>query len=137
MLSNLQKEKLLTEQKDSFNKQLEVLAVPLRGLFDQTTKTYSGIFYEESFTLTFSDDDEEEPVTEPGTSTLPKAMKHKTAAPLETSSEKHRVLGKRSGICKLSDATPLYPTVVDKKRYLHTGVEKEFCSSRKSSAVGK
>ena len=74
---------------------------------------------------------------QPSTSTLSKAMKRKAPAPTETGSEKVRVLGKRTGCCKLRDATPLYPTTVDKDRYLHTGVEEAFFSARKCSAVGK
>ena len=80
---------------------------------------------------------EVEPLDQPSTSTLSKAMKRKAPAPTETSSEKVRVLGKRTGCCKLCDATPLYPSTVDKDRYLHTGVEEAFFSTCKCSAVGK
>ena len=64
-------------------------------------------------------------------------MKRKVPAPTEASSEKHRVLGKRTGCCELCDATPLYPSTVDKDRYLHTGVEEAFFSAHKCSAIGK
>ena len=79
----------------------------------------------------------EEAPKQPSTSTLSKAMKHKAPAPTDTGSEKVRVLGKRTGCCELRDATPLYPTTVDKDRYLHTGVEEAFFSARKCSVVGK
>ena len=74
---------------------------------------------------------------QPSTSTLSKAMKRKAPAPTNTGSEKARALGKRTGCCELRDATPLYPTIADKDRYLHTGVEEAFFSARKCSAVGK
>ena len=37
------------------------------------------------------------------------------------------------GICSLSDATIIYPSTSDKKRYLHTGVEERFISERQST----
>ena len=74
---------------------------------------------------------------QPSTSTLSKAMKRKAPAPTDTSSEKVRILSKRTGCCELRDAAPLYPTTVDKDRYLHTGVEEAFFSAHKCSAVGK
>ena len=76
--------------------------------------------------------------------TLSKALKRKLPPP--SGEPKHRVLGKRTSICLLSDATPYYPTTWDKNRYtgpstaarhLHSGVVENFFSARQSSAVGK
>ena len=76
--------------------------------------------------------------------TLSKALKRKLPSPSDE--PKHRVLGKRTSICLLSDATPYYPTTWDKNHYigpsaaaghLHSGVAENFFSARQSSAVSK
>ena len=68
--------------------------------------------------------------------TLSKALKWKLPPP--SGEPKHRVLGKRTSICLLSDATPYYPTTWDKNRYtgpsaaaghLHSGVAENFFSA--------
>ena len=81
---------------------------------------------------------------EPEQPTLSKALKRKLPPP--SGELKHRVLGKRTSICLLSDATPYYPTIWDKNRYtgpsaatgyLHSGVAENFFSTHQSSTVGK
>ena len=98
---------------------------------------------EKEFSEEAEEEEEEEPEEgeeapeQPSTSTLSKAMKHKAPTPTDTGSEKVRVLGKKTGCCELRDATPLYPTTVNKDRYLHIGVEEAFFSARRCSTVGK
>ena len=46
-------------------------------------------------------------------------------------SKRKRSKPTKAGVCKIEDATPLYPT--DKATYLHTGVPQNFISSRKGS----
>ena len=54
--------------------------------------------------------------------------------PLETSSAK----SKNKGVCALSDATKVYPSVTDKQKgYLHSGVDDKFISDRQSSTGGR
>ena len=54
---------------------------------------------------------------------------------LETSSSKST---KNKGVCALSDATEVYPSVTDKQKgYLHSGVADKFISDHQSSTGGR
>ena len=64
------------------------------------------------------------------TSTLSTTLKHKIPATEEPSA-------KKGGICSLADAELCYPSVSDKERYLHCGVNGKFISDRISSHTSK
>ena len=73
----------------------------------------------------------EEPIETPVT----QSQKCKATTPLETSSSKST---KNKGICALSDATVVYPSVIDKQKgYLHSGVADKFISDWQSSTSGR
>ena len=72
----------------------------------------------------------------PGTSssqpsTSSQGVKHKASDPSKSKSKRKSSKPVKAGICKLEDATPLYPT--NKVTYLHTGVPQNYISSRKGS----
>ena len=64
------------------------------------------------------------------TSTPSTTLKHKIPATEKPSA-------KEAGICSLTDAEPYYPSVSDKERYLHCGVDGRFISDRISSHTSK
>ena len=64
------------------------------------------------------------------TSTLSTTVKRKIPATEEPSA-------KKAGIFSLTDAEPYYPSVSDKERYLHCGVDSKFISDRISSRTSK
>ena len=68
-------------------------------------------------------------VIQPSTSS--QGTKHKTNDPPKQKSKRKSSKPTKAGICKLEDATPLYPT--DEATYLHTGVPSKYISSRKGS----
>ena len=73
----------------------------------------------------------------PTSSTAPVtcSRKRKATTQLETSSSKST---KNKGVCALSDATEVYPSVADKQKgYLHSGVDDKFISDRQSSTGGR
>ena len=72
----------------------------------------------------------------PGTSssqpsTSGQGVKRKTSDPSKQKSKRKSTKPTKAGICKLEDATPLYPT--NEATYLHTGVSQNYISSRKGS----
>ena len=73
----------------------------------------------------------------PSTSTLSKAMKRKTSDPSDISLPPKATRSSSKGICSLADATIVYPLSLDKKKYLHTGVEERFISEHQSTTGGK
>ena len=64
-------------------------------------------------------------------STSSQGTKCKTNDPPKQKSKRKSSKPTKAGICKLEDATPLYPT--DEATYLHTGVPSNYISSRKGS----
>ena len=77
------------------------------------------------------EEEEEEPEkateraeAEPSTSSAPttRSRKHPSSTPSEVPTKKQPKRGP-SQICKLKDASPIYPTVADSEAYLHSGVE--------------
>ena len=92
------------------------------------------------------DEEEEEPEktteraeAEPSTSSAPitRSRKRPTSTPSEVPMKKQSKKGSSHQICKLKDASPIYPTVADSESYLHSGVEDRFLSPRMSSSVYK
>ena len=67
--------------------------------------------------------------TQPSTSG--QGVKRKVSNPSTQKSKRKSSKLTKAGVCKLEDATPLYPT--DKATYLHTGVSQNYISSRKGS----
>ena len=72
----------------------------------------------------------------PGTSssqpsTSSQGVKRKTSEVSKQKSKRKSTKPTKAGVCKLEDATPLYPT--DEATYLHTGVPQNYISSRKGS----
>ena len=67
--------------------------------------------------------------TQPSTSN--QGTKHKTSDPPKQKSKRKSSKPIKAGICKIEDATPLYPT--DEAIYLHTGVPSKYISSHKGS----
>ena len=92
------------------------------------------------------DEEEEEPEettkrkeVEPSTSSVPTTRSRKCPAstPSEVPAKKQIKKGPSHQICKLKDASPIYPTVTNSESYLHSGVEDRFLSQRMSSSVSK
>ena len=92
------------------------------------------------------DEEEEEPEetierkeVEPSTSSAPTTLSRKCPAstPSEVPAKKQTKKGPSHQICKLKDASPIYPMVADSESYLHSGVEDQFLSPRMSSSVSK
>ena len=88
------------------------------------------------------DDDEEDleepqqepPETdEPSTSTLTRAMKRKLPLPEEGAKKKPSAHPGKGGVCDLKLATPYFPSISDKEKYLHAGVDAKYISDRISS----
>ena len=73
----------------------------------------------------------------PSTSTLSKAMKHKSSETLDMPISPKITRSSTKGVCSLSEATIIYPSTSDKKRYLHTGVEEKFISEHQSTTGGR
>ena len=67
--------------------------------------------------------------TQPSTSG--QGVKRKVSNPSTQKSKRKSSKPTKAGVCKLEDATPLFPT--DKATYLHTGVPQNYISSRKGS----
>ena len=76
---------------------------------------------------------------EPSTSSTPTtcSCKHPASTPSEVPAKKQTKNGPSHQICKLKDASPIYPTVADSESYLHSAVEDRFLSPRMSSSVYK
>ena len=60
-----------------------------------------------------------------------KGIKHKTPMTKATSSKCKQSKPTKAGVCKIKDATPLYPS--NPKGYLHTGVPGEYISKQEGS----
>ena len=71
--------------------------------------------------------------SEPSTSTLTRAMKHKLPVPTEGIKKKPSAHPGKGGVCDLKFATPYFPSVSDKEKYLHAGVDAKYISDRISS----
>ena len=92
------------------------------------------------------EEEEEEPEktteraeAEPCTSSAPTTRSRKcpTSTPSEVPMKKQSKKGSSHQICKLKDASPIYPTVADSETYLHSCVEDRFLSPRMSSSIYK
>ena len=92
------------------------------------------------------DEEEEEPEktteraeAEPSTSSAPttRSRKQPASTPSEVPAKKQTKKGPSHQICKLKDASPIYPMVADSESYLHSGVEDWFLSPRISSSIYK
>ena len=80
---------------------------------------------------------EEQTDDTPTSSTAPatRSKKRKATTPPKTSAAKS---AKNKGVCALSDAADIFPTMTDKQKgYLHSGVDDKFISDRQSSMGGK
>ena len=91
---------------------------------------------EEEF-LTQMEDPPTSKTSTASTSTLSKAMKHKSSEPSDTPFLSKVTRSSSKGVCSLSEVTIIYPSTLDKKRYLYTGVEERFISECQSTTGGK
>ena len=77
------------------------------------------------------EDPEEQPEQpQPTTSTLSASLKRKLPPMEEPPS-------KKASVCSFADAEPFYPSVNDKDKYLHCGVDSKFISDRILSRTSK
>ena len=118
-----------------------------KNFIDVLEATFGGAsepaHFEEEEDVEEEEEEEPEKATEgaeakPSTSSAPatRSHKHPPSTPSEVPAKKQPKKGP-SQICKLKDASPIYPTVADSEAYLHSGVEDQFLSPRMSSSIYK